>query len=203
MHARFHRRLNNILTILVLAGSLYLIVIPVWPKITWLFKDKSVSAPYEGRLHSAVSGENHDNPVKPTPKDNRIVIPSALIDEPIYTGSNIWVIENGGSWLKNLNVTSPKEQGNTVIVGHRFTYRDPEGAFYNLDKVSVGDLLAVYWGGEELLYTVTETKVVPATALEIESNTSDRQLTLYTCTPLVTAQNRLVIIAKPTEENKL
>lgn len=194
-----HRQFNNLLTAVVVSGALYLVAIPYWPRITWVFKDKSAAAPYAGNLRSPTvkTGE-----IKPLPPDNRIVIPSALINQPILEGNGIWAIDNGGSWRKNLNTDTPKESGNTVIVAHRFTYARPESGFYNLDKVRVGDRLAIYWEGEELLYEVTETKTVTRYQVEIEQNTSDRTLTLYTCTPVVTAENRLVVVAKPVEEDK-
>ena len=191
-----HKRANGLLTTIVVAFALYMLVVPYWPKIVYIFKDKSASAPYAGTLrgNTVKTGE-----VKPTPKENRIVIPSALIDQPVLEGNGLWVVDNGGAWRKNLHVLSPKEKGNTVIVAHRFTYQKPDSGFYNLDKVKVGDKLAVYWEGEELIYIVTETKTVPESAVEIEFNTSDRTLTLYTCTPIITAENRLVVVAKPVE----
>lgn len=187
-----HQQINHILTVVVAAAALYIAVVPYIPKIVWQFKDKTAAAPYAGVLRG-----NVDTPAKEFPKDNRIVIPSALVDQPIVEGSGLWLIDEGGTWRKNLHVASPKEDGNTVIVGHRFTYKNPEGAFYNLDRVKLGDKLAVYWEGEELLYEVKEIKTVPETAIEVEYNTLDRTLTLYTCTPLVSAENRLVVIAKP------
>jgi LPXTG-site transpeptidase (sortase) family protein len=145
-----------------------------------------------------------DPTTKPIPKDNRIVIPTADIDLPILEGDGVWVIDNGGSLRKNLWVDSPKDIGNTVVIGHRFSYAKPTGGFYYLDKVNLGDKLAIYWQGEELVYVVVDTKIVPNTAVEIEQNTADRTLTLYTCTPIFSSVNRLVVIAKPyaQENNK-
>jgi LPXTG-site transpeptidase (sortase) family protein len=64
----------------------------------------------------------------------------------------------------------------------------------------VGQKLALFWEGKEYLYEVTETKVVEATAVEIEAPTKDKQLTIYTCTPIWTAKQRLVVIALPVDE---
>ena len=193
----YQRRTNNVLTLLIVLFALYVLISPVLPQMKWLLKDKETGAPYAGQLFTLTSPTSPAPDPEKKPEGNRIVIPSALIDQPIYEGSSIWVIEHGGSWRKNLNTTSPEDFGNTVIIGHRFTYKQPEGAFYHLDKVTVGDKLAIYWNGEELLYTVSEKKVVAAEVVEVEQNTSDRRLTLYTCTPLVTAENRLVITALP------
>lgn len=189
-----HKGVNNVLTTVVVLGALYIAIAPYWPGITWILKDKSSAAPYAGELRSATSKTGE---AKPVPDQNRIVIPSALIDQPILEGSGIWVIDNGGSWRKDLYVDSPKKDGNTVIVAHRFTYTKPDSGFYYLDKVKVGDKLALYWNNEELIYTVTEVKTVPASAVEVENNTTGRTLTLYTCTPIITAENRIVVVAKP------
>ena len=189
-----HRSINNAITALVIIGAIYIVVAPYWPSIWWRFRDHSAAAPYAGELRESTIKTGD---VKPPPKENRIVIPSALIDQPILEGSGIWVIDSGGSWRKNLHVGSPKDNGNTVVVAHRFTYARPDSGFYHLDKVRVGDRLAIYWEGEELIYTVTETKTVPESAVDVEYDTPDRTLTLYTCTPIITAENRLVVIAKP------
>ena len=190
-----HSRINKALTLLVAVFALYILLTPLYPALQWRFTKHQPTAPYVGDLAKSVSVTAS----KPIPKENRIVIPSASIDLPIIEGTGIWVIDGGGAWRKNLWVKSPKDDGNTVIVGHRFTYRAPSKGFYNLDKVSIGDKLALYWQGEELLYEVVERKVVEPTDVYIENNTSVRTLTLYTCTPVITAEHRLVIVAKPLE----
>jgi LPXTG-site transpeptidase (sortase) family protein len=193
MKSNIHRRLNNVLTIVVVILALYVVVFPYIPEIRWRLSKRKPIAPYVGVLAKEVTAVA----TKPIPQDNRIVLPSAQVDLPILEGSGVWVIDNGGSLRKNLWTESPKDDGNTVIIGHRFSYAKPTGGFYYLEKVQVGDKLAIYWQGEELLYVVVETKTVPNTAIEIENNTPDRTLTLYTCTPVFTAENRLVVTAKP------
>ena len=152
-----------------------------------------VVAPYQGSL---ADGLNSDTDAPP-PQDNRIVIPSISLDEPIIEGSSINLIKDGGTWHRPQTVI-PTEQGNSVIVGHRY-YGNNVSTFYHLDKVLIDEIFAVYWEGEELLYQVTDKKIVPATAVEIEGPTAERQLTLYTCHPLWSAEERLVITAKPIE----
>lgn len=195
------RTCNNLLSIMAVLGALYIGGMPLLPQLTYAYRTKNTDpAPYGTLGDTGTSNPTSDNAgskSKPIPKDNRIVIPSAFIDEPILAGSHLGVINNGGVWNKKLWTKSPQDLGNTILLGHRFTFKNPKGAFYSLDKVHVGDKLAVYWQGIELIYTVTERKEVPPSAVEVEQNTSDRQLTLYTCTPLMTAKNRLVIIAKP------
>jgi sortase A len=118
------------------------------------------------------------------------------LDEQILIGDNPSLLHKG-VWNRP-NSSSPPEAGNTVLTGHRFTYDGP-ATFYSLDKVQVGDAIVIYWEGKEYDYIVSETKVVPASAVEIEAPSNYSQLTLYTCTPLWSAKDRLVVVANPTQ----
>jgi len=187
------RHFNNFLTVIVVSLGSYLILAPLLPQIAYFFSDKSPAAiaPYAGGL---ASSEGNDNPL-PIPEDNRLVIPGIGVNEPIFEGDNIWVINNGGTWRRP-NTSYPTDDNNTVIVGHRF-YGNNTSTFYNLDKVELNEKLALYWEGEEIIYEVTEITVVDPSAVEIEAPTTEKQLTLYTCTPIWTAKDRLVIVAVP------
>ncbi len=189
------RKFNNLLSAVVIALGLYISINPLIPQFAYWFRDKSPdhTAPYSGQLAEEVGSKA----TSPLPNDNRLVIPSIGINEPIYEGKYINVIKDGGTWRRP-NGTTPDIDGNTIIVGHRF-YGKNTSTFYNLDKVVAGEKLAVYWEGKEILYEVKEVKVVDATAIEIEEPTKEKQLTIYTCHPLWTAKQRLVLIAKPVQ----
>ena len=187
---------NRVLLVLIIIINTYIIVLPVLPKIQlWLHqrKTKNVAGlPYSTKLDA-----NKNDKRKGIPADNRIVIPKLGMDEHVYEGTSPYTV-NKGVWARP-KTSTPDKGGNTVMVGHRFTYSGP-ATFYNLDKVGAGDTIVVYWQGKEYDYTIAETKVVPPTAVQIEAPTKDSQLTVYTCTPLTTAKNRLVLIAKPTQK---
>jgi len=189
------RRFNNLLSVIVISLGLYIGMSPFLPEISRWFADKSpeASAPYAGELADSVGSSSSTQ----KPEDNRIVIPSIQVNEPIKEGGNIWVINDGGTWRRP-NTSTPVENNNTVIVGHRF-FGNNISTFYHLDKVLNGQKLALYWEGEEIIYEVTDTKIVDATAVEIEAPTDEKQLTIYTCHPIWTAKERLVVIAKPIE----
>ena len=191
------KRFNTLLSFLVIILGLYIVITPFLPQIEYWLRDSDPQtvAPYGGAL--AVSQGN--TTTNPPPAENRLVIPSISLNEPIIESSGIWAITDGGTWRRP-NSATPIEDNNTVIVGHRY-YGNNVSTFYHLDKVAVGQLLAVYWEGKEILYEVTETKVVDPSAIDIEAPTTEKQLTLYTCTPIWTAKNRLVIIAKPVDPN--
>jgi sortase A len=80
------------------------------------------------------------------------------------------------------------------LVGHRFTYAGA-AVFYNLDKVKSGDQIIVYWHGKAYEYKVFNISQVSPNKASVEAPTNESILTLYTCTPLLTAKDRLVIQA--------
>ncbi len=188
------RAFNNGLTVVVVLLGLYITSFPFLPYVSlWQDKlgDNTDGVRYSGLL---ASQSNVDTPnLKTAPKENRLVLPNISFDEPIIVGddpNNVHL----GVWHRP-HTSTPDKGGNTVLVGHRFSYSSP-ATFYHLDKVTAGESFAIWWEGQEYVYTVTETFIVPATAIEIESNTSEAIVTIYTCTPLWTAENRLVVRAK-------
>jgi sortase A len=180
-----------VIAIVVING--YILVLPFLPQVSlWLHK-KQISGlaglPYRTKL------DNNANQNRASvPSDNRIIIPKIALDQHIYTGKSQYLV-NKGPWARP-NTSTPSRGSNTVIAGHRFTYSGP-ATFYSLDKIMAGDIVVLYWQGKEYDYKVAKTEIVPATAIEIERPTKDSQLTIYTCTPLWSAKDRLVVIAKP------
>lgn len=148
-----------------------------------------------------VAANDETNPNRPSetiPDENTIVIPRLRMQQPILDGPDFGTLAKG-LWHRPQTAT-PDQPGNTVIVGHRFTYTEPNGPFYHLDKVQQGDKIIVYWNQKKHVYTVEKTFVVPAAAVEVEEQTGGPRLTLYTCTPLLTAKDRLVVQANIAEQ---
>ena len=197
-------RCNDLLTLVVIAFGLYLVLKPVWPMASFWIKQRTSpnnGLVYESRLQTPQDrNDNGDSPppLKPTPSDNRLVLPAIFLDQRVHEGSNALTLKKG---LWRLPKSSTPDKGsNTVIVGHRFTYDGP-AVLYQLDKIKVGQQFPLYWEGKEYVYEVTVVKVVPPSALEVEAPTAEPRLTIYTCTPILTAQNRLVIQARLLEDS--
>lgn len=182
------KRINYILIAMIIVVNLYTIVMPVAPIVSfWLnshISDKAKTLSIRIKT-----------PDIPVPKDNRLIIPKMQLDEPIYDGESIYTV-NKGIWRRPGSST-PERGNNTVMVGHRFTYQGA-AVFYHLDLISVGDEMAVYWQGQKYNYKVKQVKEVPPTDIGVESATATPTLTIYTCTPVWTAKNRLVIVAERT-----
>jgi len=194
------KHFNWLLVFIILAINLYVLVSPLLPQIDlWRRKQEAAAVaglPYKTNLDSS---SKKDDMRAEIPSDNRLVIPKLALDEHIYTGSSPYLV-NKGVWARP-NTSTPPKDSNTVLVGHRFTYGGP-ATFYSLDKVAVGDKLVLYWQGKEYDYTVTSTKVVAPTAIEVEEPTKQPQLTVYTCTPIWSAKDRLVVVAKLDEPSQ-
>ncbi len=187
-----HKKLrifNNFLTVAVVLVGLYLIVTPFLPQLLfWLqSKNNDNSVPYQSVLN-----EEEDNDDKPIAKDNRLVIPQMSLDGAVHEGRYASTLKKG-IWRRP-KTSTPDKGGNTVLVAHRFTYRSPS-VFYHLDKLKQGDEFSLFWNEQEYTYRVREIKVVEPTAIQVEDNTDEPILTLYTCTPMWTAKQRLVVVA--------
>lgn len=179
------RRFNNALSVVVIGLCLYVVLAPLWPQAQFAFQDKPSLVAAEEKGETA-----------PVPEKNTLVIPRLKLQQEIHENA---VAEWGlgqGVW-RDPHTSNPNLGGNTVLSGHRFTYGGP-AVFYHLDKVKSGDKIVVYWDKARHEYTVTEIREVPPTATEILKQSEDKKLTIYTCTPLITAKNRLVIVAEQT-----
>jgi sortase A len=188
-------RFNALLFAVIIAVNLYTIGLPFKPMVSlWLRQHIGSTS---SRLSDLVNSPGITNGSVPVPSGKRLVIPVMLLDEQVYEGTSPLTVHKG-VWRRP-NTSTPDKGGNTVMTGHRFTYKG-RSVFYELDKLKVGQRLAVFWDNHRYTYEVTEKKVVPPEQTEVEGQTKDSQLTLYTCTPLWSARNRLVIISKLVEK---
>ncbi|MCA9343188.1 class E sortase [Candidatus Saccharibacteria bacterium] len=184
------RKLNNILTVLVIGLGLYLVITPFLPQLLFWLKDST------GQIDNTIpySKTNTDDASQPDlPSENRLVVPQMDLDSEVHDGQYASTLRKG-IWHRP-QTSTPDKGGNTVMVGHRFTYSSP-AIFYHLDKLKADDELAVIWNEQLYTYKVREVKIVNPTEVHIENNTEESILTLYTCTPMWTAKQRLVVISE-------
>ncbi len=186
------RLVNTVLGFIAVGLALYVLLLPFLPEVSLWQRRITKQVP------PLVAANQPNHPAPPpgdTPKENVLVIPKILLQQTIFEGQKPYPALNKGVW-RFPKGGAPDMGGNTVLSGHRFTYGGPAG-FYHLDKVAVGDEVILYWKQQKYRYQVEQVKIVPPTATEVLAATGESLLTLYTCTPLVTAKNRLVIQAKP------
>lgn len=183
------RKINNVFTTVVVVLALYIVLAPFLPNFWWSVRHL-VNKPKQSEVQ-IVKGQPSSNSSKSIPSGYWLDIPRLDMHEQIYTGLSIAEL-NKGVW-HIAGTSTPDKGGNTVVAGHRFTYVSPRGVFYYLDKIQTNDKVSVDWLGTEYTYRVSNIEVVPPTDPNVEAATKDAHFTLYTCTPLLTAKNRLVV----------
>ncbi len=186
-------KINNTLVILIVLLNLYVIVTPIVPGLAFIVSSRSPKRQELTRqLHPQTIKHQKSGGI--TNEINHVVIPAMLIDQPILESHDTYAVLNKGVWRWPASST-PDKGGNTVLLGHRFTYTVPKGVFYHLDKLQTGDEIGLVWNSHQYLYKVSSISIVPPTETSIEDNTADARLTLFTCTPLLWPKDRLVIVA--------
>jgi sortase A len=121
----------------------------------------------------------------------RIQIPKIAVDDVVREGVEQMVIDAGpahwpgtaafGSW------------GNVVLAGHRSTNTSP---FLRVGELAAGDEIILSDTTGTYTYHVTGLEVVPNTALWIVDQHPGRTLTIFTCHPIGSAAQRLIVRAQ-------
>ena len=155
--------------------------------------------------NSIVSNNNVSKTLPPKKEINDwvLVINKINISVPIILNVNgtdkeayFAALQNGVAQM--LGTALPGE-GNTVIFGHSNFYDDDPGQykqiFSTLDQLMIGDEIQIQSKEKILNYIVHETELVDPSAVEVINPTDNKQLTLITCWPPGTIEQRLVIIA--------
>lgn len=188
------RVFNNVLTAVVVVMSLYIMTFPFIPHIG-LWIDRQADTTQGFRYQSALSeqaGIKSDS-LPEAPDENTLVVPGIAVDDTVYESQDASALKKG-IWRRP-HTSTPDQGGNTVFVAHRFSYDDPS-VFYHLDKVEPGEKFVVFWEGEEYVYETFDISIVTPDQIQIEAPTSEPIVTLYTCTPIWTARDRLVVKAR-------
>jgi len=187
-------KINTILLVLIILINGYVIIGPFLPGLLFRWDSRSGrQQQLQAKIQPPKAG-HAATPVAPQP--NSVIIPSMVLDQPILEGiiPNQYATLNKGIWRWPKGST-PDKGGNTILIGHRFTYTNPRGVFYFLNKVKVGDGIAVIWNNHRYVYKVASINEVPPNDTAIENNTPNPELTLFTCTPLWLPKDRLVVVA--------
>ena len=182
--------LKKCLGIVLVGGGLYALITISYP-LLW---------PYLAALHSQdnalASGLKQD-------AEAALIIPTLQLTEPVLTGRDESLVDSG-VWMKYSERSNPEIGGNTVIVGHRFNFglspheTKRKSPFFNIHTLKIGDEIKIGWKGKTYHYSITEKRTVAPHQTEIENNTTEPMLTIYTCTLRGEYDGREVIIAKPT-----
>lgn len=100
-----------------------------------------------------------------------------------------------GAWRSPWG-SEPGQGGKTVLFGHRWLHLPPNpNTMFRLDELQVGETIEVDWQGKTYTYIVQESLIVDPADISVLNQTNGQTLTLITCTPKFTTQQRLVIHA--------
>lgn len=126
-----------------------------------------------------------------------MVIPKIGIDFVAVEGVDVDDLRDGLGHYPGTQL--PGHEGNTAFAGHRTTYKHPFG---DLDQLSSGDEIDLaLTNGAKYVYRVTEQRVVDPSEVSVLDPTPDparpghdlATITLTTCNPKLSAQQRLII----------
>jgi sortase A len=189
------RTLVILLEFLVLVIVAYLIIFPFWSALNYKYfyeENKQVSWSNEKTV-----GERSGVIIKELNKENNyLIIPKINVSVPIVEDDKAEDGLAGGAW-RFPNSGTPDRGGNTVITGHRFKYLPPSNlTFYLLDKLEKNDFITVLWKERKYLYQVETIKIVKPNDLSILQQGDEEILTIYTCNPVFSQKERLVVVAK-------
>jgi sortase A len=128
----------------------------------------------------------------------RIEIPKIGLNKYVVEGVDVDDLRKGPGHYPSTQM--PGHEGNSAIAGHRTTYGAPFG---DLDQLAVGDEIKVETVQGAFTYKVTEQLVVDPSQVEVLDPTPDpartghqlSTLTLTTCNPKYSAEQRLIIKA--------
>jgi LPXTG-site transpeptidase (sortase) family protein len=185
-------KIRQALSVVALGLSGFLICAPFFPQVQYYADETIENTVKDNKTLAQIIPPKEQ---KKDPENNTLRIKKIDVESGIIEGNTEEALLQG-MWLRP-NGSNPEKGGNTIITGHRFLYTSGQNTLYHLDKLTIGDEISVFWNTKEFKYSVAETKIVPPTATEIENPTQETQLTIYTCTPVWSATDRLVIIAKP------
>lgn len=190
------KRVNFVLSGLVFLIGVYLLSIPLAPELSLAVEmstDDKKGHNYSTKI-AEIAGIPKENLI-PIPQANMLIIPKIGVEAIINEGGDVTVLQKG-VWRRPES-SAPDLGGNTVFVAHRYLQNRPKDSFYHLPSLEKGDRFTLFWNNVEYSYEVFEKKEVSATSTYIEDETSESIITLYTCTPLLTSHNRIVIRARP------
>jgi LPXTG-site transpeptidase (sortase) family protein len=176
--------------IIATLSSAYLLLLIAYPLLSQKLDNTAVVVPESYQVVDLLAQGKLDQP--------RVMIPAISLNEKIY------VEDDGldkGVWLKYANATNPETGGNIILTGHRFNFgltpdlTKRKSPFYHITDLKPGDPIYIFWNNKRYEYQVKELKKVSPYAVEIEEDTPETQLTIYTCTLGGRYDGREVIIA--------
>lgn len=212
---QFLKALIVLLELVVIAIIVYFVALPLFPiaKYKLAYQSQAIQINWQdidivkqkiSQMRQALSLTNEAEPnqqnVLPQAEydvsPNRVIIAKIGVNAPIVESANASDGLSKGAWHLP-DSSTPDQGGNTIITGHRFKYLPPSNlTFYLFHELEIGDIVLIIWQGQEYYYKIKQIKIVEATDFSILAQTEEPMITLFTCDPIYSQKNRLVVIAE-------
>ncbi|MBI4743875.1 MAG: class E sortase [Actinobacteria bacterium] len=121
----------------------------------------------------------------------KIIIPKIGLNSIVLEGATSKNLSKGPARLTESFPVG--ENGNSVITGHRVSYGAP---FRRLDQLNNGDEIFISTPERDFKYVVFDKKIVDPKNIGVLASNGEPKLTLTTCSPIYSARERLVIMAR-------
>ncbi len=123
----------------------------------------------------------------------KIEIPRIGVSDIVVAGVDTGDLKRGPGHFPDTPL--PGQLGNAAIAGHRTTYGQP---FRNVDQLQVGDEIRMTTLSGVFVYKVTGQVIVEPSEYQVVATTDPTvaNLTLTSCHPVFTAQQRIVIFSE-------
>ena len=126
----------------------------------------------------------------------QIIAPDMGLDSIVVAGTAVNDLRKGpGHYSDSAALCST---GNAAVAGHRTTYDAPFGDIANLE---FGDEIQVNTLYGNCIYTVTQRFIVEPSETWVVDDQGDNRLTLTSCHPKYSAEQRYIVVAQLTQTN--
>ena len=126
----------------------------------------------------------------------QIIAENMFLDSIVVSGTTVADLRKGPGWYAESAALC--STGNAAIAGHRTTYGSPFG---DIQRLKFGDTIQVNTSYGNCIYTVTQRFVVQPNETWVVQDQGDNRLTLTSCHPKYSAEQRYVVVAQLTETN--
>ena len=128
----------------------------------------------------------------PAPGDPvaRLVIPKIGVDKIVVSGVAVDNLRKGPGHFPDTPL--PGEHGNASIAAHRTTFGAP---FNRVDELATGDRIEATTVKGTFVYLVSDIRIVRPDQYDVVGPTDTDVLTLVSCTPKLSATNRIIVRA--------
>jgi sortase A len=130
----------------------------------------------------------------PTPgpgQPTRLQIPAINVDAQVVPGDTWEQLKKGVG--QHLGTANPGERGNLVLSAHNDVFGE---IFRHLDQLKPGDEVIVYSGQQRYRYTISDSRIVAPTAVEVMAPTNEPTLTLISCYPYLVDNQRIAVFGQ-------